>query len=178
MKDIKKDLVEQIVIEELDNLFSKAGLDNLVNSLMERMKEMSTEIPGELTDLKKNLPKIDNQINSLVDAVAEGLYSLTIKEKLETLELQKQDIVDKIDFLEKRMSLVEYPTQEYIYKFFEKDMNIKEKTDSEKKRIIQTYIKKVVVYPDYIKVYTNLDSSNPRNGIQTWRFSSTLYVHV
>lgn len=166
MKDIRKDSVDQIVIDELDEIFSKTGLDELADSLIKRMKEMSTEIPGELINLKKSLIKLDKQIDSLVDAIAEGLYSPSIKEKLETLELQKQNVTDKIDFLEERMNLVKLPDKDYIYSFFEKDMNIKNKTKDEQKRIIQTYINKVVVYPEYIEVYTNLSDANNRKGIR------------
>lgn len=178
MKSIKRDLVETIVIEELDDILSQTGLDNLVGGLMKKIKEMSTEIPGELKGLKRKLPKIESQIDSLVDAIAEGLYSPSIKEKLEALELQKQDVVDKIGFLEERMELVKLPDKEYIYNFFKQDMNIKDKTDKDKKRIIKTYVKKVVVCPDYIKVHTNLDNQKVGRGYNGSRFSSISYIHI
>jgi hypothetical protein len=49
-------------------------------------------------------------------------------------------------------------------------MNIKNKSLNDQQRIIKTYIKKVVVYPTYVEIYSEVDT---KSGAEPYRFVST-----
>ena len=82
-------------------------------------------------------------------------------------EIKKVDILDRIDYLKEQKNLIELPNKEYIYRHFEKDMNIKEKSEDEQKRIIQTYVKKVIVYDDSVDVSSQVDMTDGAEGNRT-----------
>ena len=48
-----------------------------------------------------------------------------------------------------------------------KDMNIKNKSLEDQQRIIKAYIKKVIVYPEYIEIYSEVDTNSGAEGNRT-----------
>lgn len=126
-KDIRKDLVENIVLDEVDRILSDDGIDEIVDYFTVKLKEMSKELPSEIKALKSELTKIENQINSMVNAIMDGLYSPTIKEKLSDLEKQKEDYINRINFYEKCNQATSAPSRQFIKDLICNDMNIKTK---------------------------------------------------
>jgi site-specific DNA recombinase len=166
-KDIRKDLVEGIVINEVDKMLSNEGINDLVEYLYEKIKEISNQIPDEITDLQKQLTDIEKQIEPLVGAIIDGLYSPTVKQKLSDMEIQKQDIIDRIDYLENCSCLAKIPSKDYINSIISKDKDIKNKSPEEQKRIIRAYVKKVIVYPDHLDIISEVDTKTGAEGNRT-----------
>ena len=96
-----------------------------------------------------------------------GLYSDTVKDRINQLELQKSNIKEKIDFLENRVCLTRIPTKDFLLQLISKDMGIKNKSLDDMKRIIKTYVKKVVVYPDHVDIYSEVDTGSGAEGNRT-----------
>lgn len=61
----------------------------------------------------------------MVTAVMNDLFSAAVKQKLEQLEMEKQDLIDRIKYLEINNSLTNTPSKEKVRSFLNKDMNIK-----------------------------------------------------
>lgn len=154
-------MIEQLVIEEVDRLLSD---DDLIDYFHVKLKEMSKELPGEIKTLKASLSEIEKKIDSLVNAIMDGVYSPTIKEKLSTAEIEKQDIINRLGFYEQCNLISNSPDKEFITSYIAKDRGIKNKSPEEQKRIVKTYIKKVIVYPDHIDVISEVDTYNGAEG--------------
>jgi site-specific DNA recombinase len=166
-KDIRKDLIESIIIDELETTISEDGINKLVDFIMEQMNEMSKEIPGEINDLEKRLAISNKQIDSMVNAIMNGLFSDAVKEKLEYLELEKRDLLDRLKYLKINNDLANAPSKEKVKEILRMDMNIKNKSLNDQQRIIKTYIKKVVVYPTYVEIYSEVDTKSGAEGNRT-----------
>lgn len=163
-KDIRKDMVEQLVLDEIDRLLSDEAIDDLIEYLQSRLREMSRELPGEIKELKSRLNDVEKKIETLVNAIMDGVYSPTIKERLSTAELEKQDIVNRLAFYEHCNRISNSPDKNFITDIVSKDRGIKNKSPEEQRRIIRTYIKKVVVYPDKVDVISEVDTNSGAEG--------------
>lgn len=163
-KDIRRDLAEKIVIDEVDRALSDESIDELIEFFQIKLKEMANELPGEIKVLKKSLSLVEKRIDSMVNAIMDGVYSPTIKEKLSEAELEKQDLTNRISFYENCNRMSNAPDKAFITNLIDKDRGIKNKSLEEQKRIIKTYVKKVIVYPDHVKVISEVDTNNGAEG--------------
>ncbi len=59
------------------------------------------------------------------------------------------------------------PTEEMIRCYLQKDANIKNKSPEEQKRIIQAYVKKVIVYKNTIEINTIVTFAGGGEGSRT-----------
>jgi hypothetical protein len=73
-------------------------------------------------------------------------------------------MVNRIAFYEQCDRLSNAPDKYFIVSIVTKDRGIKNKSPEEQRRIIKTYIKKVVVYPDKVDVISEVDTQNGAEG--------------
>nr|WP_294494324.1 hypothetical protein [uncultured Anaerosporobacter sp.] len=82
-----------------------------------------------------------------------GISTPSTKQALNELEAFRIDIIDRIDYTKKQCEKLQIPSKELLRSNMDNDMDIKNKSLDEQKRIIKTYVYKVVVYPEYIEIY-------------------------
>lgn len=100
----------------------------------------------------------------MVKVIMNGVFSPTINEKLSETELEKQDILNRLRFYEQCNRISNSPDKEFITSLIVKDRGIKNKSPEEQRRIIRTYIKKVIVYPDKVDVISEVDTKYGAEG--------------
>ncbi len=161
-KDIRKDLVEAIVIDALDRELSDGGLDKIIEFIHKGMMDFAKSAPNELKELNKKLKSVETKINNIVEAIMNGISTPSTKQALNELEALKIDIIDRIDYTKKQCEKLQIPSKELLRSNMGNDMDIKNKSLDEQKRIIKTYVYKFVVYPEYVEIY--------------WRFDLNMYV--
>ncbi|MDU1231826.1 MAG: recombinase family protein [Clostridium sp.] len=150
MRAINKSLAEKIVIDALyDNIFSKKAIENLTRKILTYAQEQNKTITEDIITYKKELKDVDSKIDNIVEAIADGLYSPVMKEKLTSLESKKNALLIRIDEAE-REAILTSPSKEMIKKYLSKDSDIKEKTPQQQKKVVQNYIKKVTIYDDEV----------------------------
>jgi len=81
------------------------------------------------------------------------MFHPSMKEKMDTLEERKAALKIKLEEA-KLQSNIYAPNEEMIRRYLQKDSDIKNKSPEEQKRIIQTYVKKVIVYENTIDIDT------------------------
>lgn len=157
-KSEKKDLIESYVIDqtisyvlEPDNIMMIAG------SVAEQYKkEFSQE---SVTELDKQISRIDGDINTLVDTLLEIPKSARqrIYDKIESLENQKSDLKSELAKLRIAASVTVTPDEiaTFIRQFVTSpdDMTIERK-----QQIIDTFINSVYIYDDCIEIYYNTNN--------------------
>ena len=88
-KAVKKDWIEDLVIEEILTLISN---DEVVNELSDRIYEMQAEESAAVTVVKNQLTEVERKLNNLAEAIAQGVFSSTTKKLLDELEEQKSNL--------------------------------------------------------------------------------------
>lgn len=154
MKAINKDYVESAVIDHLEkNMFSPEAIDKLVTKILDYTASQSKEINRDIKLFTDQLAGIQTEINNIVNAIAAGMFHPSMKDKMDALEAKKADLVRRLEEA-KLQAQTHAPTEEMIRKYLQKDADIKNKSPEEQKRIIQAYVKKVIVYENTIDIDT------------------------
>ncbi|OIQ11529.1 hypothetical protein MOOTH_15150 [Moorella thermoacetica] len=151
-KSINKEYLEQYVLNELIRvIFSDEGISILVKKLNEANKQRLERNSKELDYTRQQLVEVEKKISNIVNAIADGLYSPTMKETLAKLEEEKARLQVAINEIQ-RANVVEL-TEDMIKAYLEKDKQVILSGDLQAcKAIISTYVDKVIVYEDHIDV--------------------------
>lgn len=152
MKSIGRDYVEGSVLEHLEkHMFSPDAIEKLVNKIAQYAVSQSKEIDRDIKTFTDQLAGVQTEINNIVSAIAAGMFHPSMKEKMDGLEIKKVNLTIKLEEA-KLQAHAHAPTPEMISLYLQKDADIKNKSPEEQKRIIQAYVKKVVVYEDKIDI--------------------------
>lgn len=155
-KGINKDYLENIVLDKLINsIFNEEAIPVLVRKLNNINQKRTENQSGELKQAKEELASIDGKIKNIVDAIADGLYNSSLKDKLKELEERKVMVGSMIRELERKQSVK--LTDAMMKRYLEKDRQAIESRDlSACKAIINNYVDKVLVYENAVKVFLKI----------------------
>jgi Site-specific recombinases, DNA invertase Pin homologs len=163
MKPINKDVIESMVIDCLyENLFSPDVIDKVTEKFHSLIAAQLNEIPDFIKATKNQLAGIDRELAHIVNAVTKGLYSDELKEKNDSL--QKQKAVLKISLEEADFERTNYFfSKKQIHGFLAKYSRIKDMTLLEKKKAVEIFVDRVVVYNDDVYIRLSFDPEKPNN---------------
>jgi site-specific DNA recombinase len=148
-KPISKEKLEQIVINTIEtSIMSDIDCltDNVYNYLQEKIKKTNTS----LSAYKKELNKIEEKIKNIVEAIASGMFHISMKEKLSTLEEQKSKLVSLIAESTNSQDKI---TKPMIKMQLELNKHIKNKSYEEQKKIINSFVEKIIVFENDVEVH-------------------------
>ena len=69
-------------------IFDDELLDKLADTLLERLRAENSTLPI----LRKQLAEVEKGIENIVNAIQAGIFTASTKERLETLEAEKQEL--------------------------------------------------------------------------------------
>lgn len=156
-ESINKEFIENVVIDQLiKSLFTPSAIENIANIISKRAALRSDEIQEDIKQFGNELKCVQIQLNNMVNAIAQGMFQPSMKEKMDELEAKKNSIILSLEEA-KRQKNITSPSKDLIKAYLQKDADIKSKSLEDQKRIIQTYVQKVIVYNNVIKTYTIVD---------------------
>ena len=146
-EQIRKDILEEIVLNGIiDAIKNTSTLNMMVGKLYELQADQMATNPT-LSALLADKAKTDKALNNLVAAIENGLMSDTTNKRLRELEQQQKELETKIA-IEKSKQRIVFSKEEL--KAFYLD-SIKESPQI----LIETVVKKVVLYDDSVTIYFN-----------------------
>lgn len=152
MKGINKEYLENLVIEQLvEDIFKPEAMENLIEKLLYYSQMQLKSVDEDVKSLKIELNQINGKINNIVEAISNGMFHESMKNKLDVLEVQKSNIESNISQIKRRSQSITYSEQE-IYDFFMKDADIKERSPEDQQKIIQAYVKRIDIFDDSIDI--------------------------
>ncbi len=167
MKSVGADFVENVVIEQLYNeIFAPGAIERMADKLAEYASSRSNEITSNIRDFENELSGIQTQINNTVNAIANGMFHPSMKDKMDNLEARKATLAIRIEEA-KRQAEINSPSRNQIYYYLSQDSDIKNKSPEDQKRIIQTYVRKIVVYDSHIDTDTIVSFDGGGEGSRT-----------
>ena len=158
-KTVRKEWLEDLVIAETMKLIQDdAVIDKIVQLVMDVQNQENTTIPL----LEKQLREVNKKLDNLMKAIEDGLYTRTTKERLEALEIQKDELTAKIaDEKLKKPSFNEDFIRFWLMKFRKFDISQKK----QRKALIEIFVNAIFLYDDWM-----LLTFNYKDGTQTVRF--------
>ena len=153
LKAVNRELIEDMTIRELkEKILNPESLNYLADKLIVHYQKMQQEDSGDFTVLEKKLNEIQGKINNIVNAIADGMYNLSMKATMDKLEQEKAEVSSMISEIRSKL-LCTSIDRDMIIKYLQKDMEaLDRKSPEDLKKIVQTYVEKVEVYQDYVDI--------------------------
>ncbi len=142
-KAVRKDDIERFVVLKTKELLldNDSALDKLAYDLIEYQKQESTLLPL----LRDQLKETDKRIANMLNAIEEGIFTSTTKQRLEDLEAKKADL--EISIAEEQLQKPMLAKEQILFFFNRfKDGDI---DDFEyRKHVIDIFVNSVYLYDD------------------------------
>lgn len=136
-EDIEKEVLEYVV----QNYLTKENMEIIVQQIMEINKK---ENAGILL-LKKQYTCVKRNIRNIVDAIADGFYNDSVKDKLLNLEKEKANLEMQIEIEKEKVSKLTL-TEEQIRYWYSNILTLL--PDSKKSILVDTFIDEIVYFDD------------------------------
>ena len=148
-KAVKKDWIEDLVIEEILSLISD---DEVIEELSDRIYEMQTEENTAVAVAKNQLSEVEKKLNNLAEAIAQGVFSSTTKKLLDDLEEQKSNL--EVELFQTQVNhpvLTKEQIQFALYSYRKLDLSSQEG----KQQLIDGFVNSIFLYDDRFLIAFN-----------------------
>lgn len=148
-KTVRKEWIEDLVV---NYTMKKIMDDELVDYLAERILYLLSQENTRIPELKAKLKEVNGYIDNLLNAIQQGLFNSSAKQRLDELESEKSEIETAIytEQLE-RPELTKDHIVYFITKF--RDININD-TES-RKHLIDSFVNIIYLYDDKLVITFN-----------------------
>lgn len=148
-KAVKKDWIEDLVVEEILSLISN---DEVIEELSDRIYEMQTEENATVAVVKNQLSEVEKKLNNLAEAIAQGMFSSTTKKLLDDLEEQKSNL--EVELFQTQINhpvLTKEQIQFALYSYRKLDLSSQEG----KQQLIDGFVNSIFLYDDRFLITFN-----------------------
>ena len=148
-KSAKKDFIERAaVVLTVNRVLKDEEIDRIADGILTLQASEDTTIPA----LKKQLADTERGIENMLNAIQQGVLTSSTKERLETLEKQRDNL--KIAVLQAELQKPKYTKEQivrWIGQFKCGDVNSREY----QKRIIDTFVNSLYLFDDRLVITYN-----------------------
>ena len=143
-KTVKKDWIEDLTLEMIKRIiFDDRMLDSLADEIINYLGQESTLLP----QLRKQLKDCEKGIDNLLNAIQMGIFTPSTKERLESLEQQKEELQIRIA----QEEIIKPPIDKdkilfWLHRFRKLDTTKLE----HRKRLIDSFVNVIYLYDDKI----------------------------
>lgn len=155
MKPVGCNFIENDVINTLRyKIFNDKKIKSVSQDILREHEITKKQFNSDLKLLEKQLKEIDNNINNMVEAISNGMYHQTMKNKMDELEENKQSIGKMIFNIRINESINKYDINSIRKRLFEDKALLESKEPDKQRHVINVYVESVIMYNDHSK--TNL----------------------
>lgn len=148
-KRIKKDLIEEIVINAIFKILNDS---DLINNIVDTCYAMQTNENIELFIMKNSLRQTEKEIENIITAIKRGVISDAITSALKHSEAERDKLKNQIALEEISRPVL---TKEQI-KYWLKQLRNANRTDNkEMQALIDTFVNSIYVYNDKLLIMFN-----------------------
>jgi Site-specific recombinases, DNA invertase Pin homologs len=162
-KAVRKDFIERYVVEKTKELvLNEKTINQLADKVVAFRKRENTVLPV----LQKQLDDVEKAISNLLDAIQQGLFNASAKQRLDDLESRKMDLEISIarEKIEKSM-LTHEKVVHFMSRFKDGDID----NPKYRKNVIDCFVNSVYLYDDHIML-----NYNSEEGAKTVTFRDIL----
>lgn len=141
-KTIRKELIEDYAVKKaIESISDDRTINDLAKRIMRLIKEDNVVIPA----LEAQLKSVKESIKNILKAIEQGIFTKTTKERLEELEAEEKDIVEKIEA--ERNSQIVF-TEDQILFFLNRFRSLDITIEKNREILIDRLINKIILYDD------------------------------
>ncbi len=167
MRNIGREYLDGLVLTVLyNNLFAPDKIDMVVNLLYESAIQQAKEASKDYAQYQDELKGVEKQIGNIIDAVANGMFHISMKEKMNELEAKKHTLKAIIAELRASPAGMQF-TKEMIRDYLLRDCDLEHMSFENKKRLIQTFVESISVKSSTIDIASIVNMSGCGGRIWT-----------
>ncbi len=155
-KAVKKDWIERAIVRlTMERVLNEEKINRIIDALLVMQEREDVTIPA----LRRQLAETEKGIENMLNAIQQGIFTASTKQRLEELEKQKEELS-----LSMTMAELQKPklTREYMEHWFSQ-FRYGDPNDREfQKRLIDTFVNAIFVYDDKLVL-----TYNYQHGTQT-----------
>lgn len=143
-KAVKKDWIENLVIEHtMRMIFDDTTLEAIAGMVLDVQARENTSLPA----LKEQLAQTEQGIQNMLNAMQQGIFTPSTKQRLEELEESKERLT--VSILQEELQKPRL-TKEQVLFFLHRFRTIDTTKQEQRQRLIDSFVNAVYVYDDKI----------------------------
>ena len=141
-KPVRKEWLEDMVVNAtMKMLMNDATIDAIVSALMTLQDAENTALPL----YEKQLREVKSSIDNLLNAIQQGIFTRSTKERLDELEASRDELENKIAVEKLAKPRI---TEEQLRFFLERFRKMDVTRKSQRKMLIDTFVNAIFLYDD------------------------------
>ncbi|MCQ2386912.1 MAG: recombinase family protein [Clostridia bacterium] len=148
-KKVDKNAIEELVVSKILEIISQ---DKTIDYLAEQLEKFQFEENTVIPILEKQLKENQKEIDNIVSAIAKGVSSDALLEKLSSLETRKKNIEESLAEENIKAPLL---TKEQFKQALLEFRKIDTDTREGKRKLVDTFVNSIYLYDDSIKIIYN-----------------------
>ena len=170
-KGVEKNKIENYVMDKIKSYFTEDRKKELIYQATEIYLSEKKEAPREKDILNKELRETERKIESILEAITNGMYHESLKEKLTDLELKKKEIQNRISKAEIRTSYSIDDVHEYIKSILDFE------NEDAREKSIQIFVEKVVIHKEKVDLYILFSFAENSRGFEWCTQGEPFQIH-
>ena len=141
-KAVKKDWIERAIVRlTMERVLNEEKINRIIDALLAMQEREDVTIPA----LRRQLAETEKGIENMLNAIQQGIFTASTKQRLEELEKQKEELSLSMTTAELQKPKL---TREYMEHWFSQ-FRYGDPNDREfQKRLIDTFVNAIFVYDD------------------------------
>ena len=158
-KTVRKEWIEDIVISHLMKIiFDDDLMDRLADALLIHLHKENDTLPI----LQKQFAETQKSIDNMLNAIQQGIFTTSTKERLEALEREKSEL--SVQIMKEELSRPKL-TKEQILFWIHKFRKLNPKKLEHRRRLVNSFLNSVYLFDDKIII-----DCNYKDGTETITF--------
>lgn len=154
--EIQRDLIESIVLKKLANkVFDEKFLPEVICKYNEFAAAKNTELTASISAIKDKIAKTEKGIANIVNVIMQT-GSVALSDKLKELECDKAKFEETLCEKEQTLSEMKVNEKELKQAFKKAKKMLESGILTNKKAIIDRYVKQIILYRDKIAIEFNV----------------------
>ena len=143
-KTVRKEWLEDLVVAETMKLIQDdAVIDAIVAEVMELQDQENTTLPL----LEKQMREVENGIENMLNAIQQGIFTVSTKQRLEELEATKEQLT--VSILQEELQKPHLSREQILF-FLQRFRAVDPTKQEQRQRLIDSFVNAVYVYDDKI----------------------------
>ena len=143
-KAVKKDWIENLVVERtMQMIFDDTTLDAIASMVLDVQARENTSLPV----LKAQLAQTEQGIQNMLNAIQQGIFTASTKQRLEELEATKERL--SVSILQEELQKPHLSKEQILF-FLQRFRAIDTTKPEQRQRLIDSFVNAVYVYDDKI----------------------------
>jgi len=143
-KAVKKDWIENLVVERtMQMIFDDTTLDAIASMVLDVQARENTSLPV----LKAQLAQTEQGIQNMLNAIQQGIFTVSTKQRLEELEATKEQLT--VSILQEELQKPHLSREQILF-FLQRFRAIDTTKQEQRQRLIDSFVNAVYVYDDKI----------------------------